>query len=291
MLFLHPAVICPVLQEISAKVAAQGEESKKVLELNAALAQENALLRARTDELNALLEESHSKVEKLSGLQRQQLEGLQKKLEEQVRAACHYVEQRCSVAHVFRTAVSMWVCTVQWVCSRDAAALHCCYVLWLSILHRWFQRNRHTDDCCVPYVPGCWARLYWASQLPPWLTLCGCVQDEWVVKSQQLNKHMGTLIEENRLLQTKADAAEQQAQSLERLNQVYKETMEATIQKAEAGQKKVRTIHAQQRQQAARSMCPCHGELRLTQAMPLACAVLAGKLHKCQFFWPPVFAC
>jgi hypothetical protein len=87
------------------------------------------------------------------------------------------------------------------------------------------------------------------------------VQGEWVVKSQELNKHMGTLIEENRLLQTKADAAQQQADSLERLNQVYKETMEATIQKAEAGlsaaagQKKVRTMHAQQRQQAAQFSC------------------------------------
>jgi predicted RNase H-like nuclease (RuvC/YqgF family) len=86
----HPAcsalrsVGCAVLQDIQAKVAAQGEESKKVLELNAALAQENALLQARTAELNALLEDSHSKVEKLSGMQRQQLEGLQKKLEEQV---------------------------------------------------------------------------------------------------------------------------------------------------------------------------------------------------------------
>lgn len=67
-----------------------------------------------------------------------------------------------------------------------------------------------------------------------------------MAKSQELNKHMGVLLEENKLLQAKADAAEQQAASMERLNQVYKETMEAYIQKAEAGlsaasgQKKVR---------------------------------------------------
>jgi hypothetical protein len=62
-----------------------------------------------------------------------------------------------------------------------------------------------------------------------------CWQGEWVAKSQELNKHMGTILEENKLLQAKADAAEQQVASLERLNQVYQETMEATMKKAEAG--------------------------------------------------------
>lgn len=75
---------CCVLQEIQAKVAAQGEESRKMLELNHALEQENAALRSRTEELRSLLEDSHGKVEALSGLQRQQLEGLQQKLQEQV---------------------------------------------------------------------------------------------------------------------------------------------------------------------------------------------------------------
>eukprot|EP00882_Tetradesmus_deserticola_P019260 GHRQ01020720.1.p1 GENE.GHRQ01020720.1~~GHRQ01020720.1.p1 ORF type:complete len:406 (+),score=233.67 GHRQ01020720.1:99-1316(+) len=129
-------------EDIHAKVAAQGEESKKVLELNSALTQENAVLRARTEQLETLLADSHSKVEQLNGLQREQLQGLQKRLEE---------------------------------------------------------------------------------------------QSEWVAKSQELNKHMSTVLEENRLLQAKADAAEQQAHGLQRLNQVYKETMEATVQKAEAG--------------------------------------------------------
>ncbi|WIA33523.1 hypothetical protein OEZ86_006648 [Tetradesmus obliquus] len=138
--------------EIQAKVAAQGEESRKVLELNLALERENSALRSRSEELRSLLEDSHGKVEALSGLQRQQLEGLQQKLQE---------------------------------------------------------------------------------------------QGEWVAKSQELNKHMGVLLEENKLLQAKADAAEQQAASMERLNQVYKETMEAYTQKAEArlsaasGQKKL----------------------------------------------------
>ncbi|KAF6261061.1 hypothetical protein COO60DRAFT_1637104 [Scenedesmus sp. NREL 46B-D3] len=129
-------------EEIQAKVALQGDESKKMLALNQALAQENVGLRAHTEELKALLDDSRVKVEKLSGLQREQLEGLQKRLEE---------------------------------------------------------------------------------------------QGEWVEKSQELNKHMSTILAENQLLQTKADAAEQQAHSLERLNQAYKETLEATIKKAEAG--------------------------------------------------------
>jgi hypothetical protein len=234
-----------------------------VLELNAALAQENALLRARTDELNALLEESHSKVEKLSGLQRQQLEGLQKKLEEQVRAACHYVEQSCSATQLLAVRVCTFVC---WPCSLlDTAALHCCCVPWLSWRCKWDSTQISGVCLLCPSVGG----MAVPSQTPASLTYlccCCCVQGEWVVKSQELNKHMGTLIEENRLLQTKADAAEQQAQSLERLNQVYKETMEATIQKAEAGlsaaagQKKVRTKHARQRQQAEQNLWPCHGK-------------------------------
>jgi uncharacterized protein YlxW (UPF0749 family) len=97
------------------------------------------------------------------------------------------------------------------------------------------------------------------------------LQGEWVVKSQELNKHMGTLIEENRLLQTKADAAEQQAQSLERLNQVYKETMEATIQKAEAGlsaaagQKKVCVAHS------GWLSAGCAFSVPLESCMPLPC--------------------
>jgi Skp family chaperone for outer membrane proteins len=74
-----------VLQQIQAKVAAQGEESLRVLELNKALAEENELLRARTEDLRAVLDDSQSKVEALSGAQREQLEALQKRLQEQVR--------------------------------------------------------------------------------------------------------------------------------------------------------------------------------------------------------------
>jgi hypothetical protein len=157
-LYALPALhSCAVLQEIQAKVAAQGEESKKVLELNAALAQENALLRARTDELNALLEESHSKVEKLSGLQRQQLEGLQKKLDEQVRSAPLWAAKFNDV-HLSYCSVDVRVCGGLAAGRGSSAVMLCC------VPQRPLPTGANgvgTDDCRVPVcASGRWALLY-----------------------------------------------------------------------------------------------------------------------------------
>jgi TolA-binding protein len=213
-----------------------------VLELNKALAEENGALRARTEELRALLDESHSKVEKLSGLQREQLDGLQKKLQEQVRCRDGGLMHGSSSVGSLDGRVH-WATVLAGVgrgrLKSCLAIVAACYVLNSARLQDSGMCSQ-SCQCLAGSDSG-------DSHIHPCCMLRCCLQGEWVAKSQELNKHIGTLIEENKLLQAKADAAEQQAQSLERLNQVYKETMEATIQKAEAGlttaagQKKVRT--------------------------------------------------
>lgn len=73
-----------------------------------------------------------------------------------------------------------------------------------------------------------------------------CFQAEWIAKSQELHSHMGTLLEQNKLLTAQAETAEQRSKHLEHINDVYKEQLELITQKADAGiataasQKKVR---------------------------------------------------